>query len=298
MKFNKIIAITVALLAFTSCSDDDVDYNSNGGVTVEMADATLSVEENVKDGLLNVPIVVKGNANGMVKVDIAISSPANEGAIEDKHFLVTGKTINIPADKKEGYVEIFIKDDRFKNPNHSFNVTITSAEGATIGAIKSTTVTIVDNDQTLYGRIQGTWRMNGFDGFSDNALKQRYCTISGVPEDMDGFGTTLFLDFTDDDAIALHVEAKLVKATDNSGQEFDAIAISCPQKVGTYSSYDLQLFGSDGNQIYGGNLLAVINGDESEIIWASQMDFAVVATAGSQVAGFWDYYYDLSWDRD
>lgn len=298
MKLYKLFAISVAMLAFTACSDDDdVDYNSNGGVTVEMAEAALSVDENVDNGVLNVPIKVNGNPNGMVKVQVAISTPPQGGAVEDSHFYVTDKTVFIPADTKEGHVEIFIKDDRFKNPDHSFNVTLVSAEGATIGGVKSTMVTILDNDQTLYGRIQGTWRMNGFDGFTDGPLKERRCVISGVPSGMDGFGQTLFLDFSDDDDIALRVEAKLVQVQLN-GETRDAIAMTCGQTIGTYSSYSLVLYGSDGGSIYGGTLYALINEDESELIWASNLDFAVVAALGTQIAGFWDYYYDLNWNRD
>jgi len=295
MKLNKIFAIAVALLAFSACSDDDdVDYNTNGNVSVAMKDAAISVEENVDGGFLNVPIEVKGTANGMIKVDVAIAATGSESAQEDKHFYVTGKTIFIPANQQEGYVEIAIVDDRFRNSDHSFNVTITSAEGATVSGQKSTKVTIVDNDHTLYGRLQGKWRMNGMDGFTDEPLRERYCTITGAknPDD-EGYGDILFFSFTDDEDCAIQLEAHLTTI-----DGYNVIRFDIPQWAGKYGPYELNLYGSDGSGIYGGALLAIVNEDESALEWASELDFAICAQAGSQVLGFWDYYYNLVWDRD
>lgn len=293
MKLHKYLAIGIAMLAFTACSDDDdVVYNTNGNVSVEMQDPVFDIEENA--GIVNIPIAVKGNANGMVRVDIDIATSGEGAAQEDKHFIVTGKTIYIPAGQQEGYVEVSIVDDRFRNPDHSFNVTIASAEGATIGAVRSTMVTIEDNDDTLYGRIQGRWRLNGIDGFTDSPIKQRFCTISGLPQGQEGYGEILTVTFTDDDDCVLTTTAKLISIDGDNALQFTA-----PQNVGNYAQYDLVFYLTNGSGFAEGSLYALINEDESRIDWIEgQYGFAAIACLGGQPIVFWDVYWSLNWDRD
>jgi len=191
MKLNKIFAITIALLAFTACSDDEDDpnYNTNGNVTVSMKESQISIDENDKSDVVNIPINVNGNANGMIKVEVAVTATGTSPAVEDKDFLVTSKTIYIPASKHEGNVELSIVNNRFKENDRTFTVSIISAEGATVAQNSNTTlVTLVDDDATLYGRLQGTWT------FKANGTAFR-CKITGLGENEPGFGEVLFIEW-------------------------------------------------------------------------------------------------------
>ncbi len=191
MKLHKIFAIAIALLAFTACSDDEDDpnYNTNGNVSVSMKDSQISIDENVKSDVVNIPINVNGNANGMIKVEVAVTAIGTNPATEDKDFLVTSKTIYIPATKHEGNVELSIVNNRLKENDRTFTVSIIRAEGATVAQDSNTTlVTLVDDDATLYGRLQGTWTFK-----ADGAAFR--CKITGLEENEPGFGKVLFIEW-------------------------------------------------------------------------------------------------------
>ena len=169
MKLNKIFAIALAALTMTACSDDDEDFNTASGVSVQMQSASLETRENTK--IFNVPIEVVGKANGPIVVYVETTPTGSEPAVADENYLVTSERIIIPAGETVGYVEICPVDDNDENETRTFNVTITKVEGANIGAQKTTTVGLRDNDQDPYEKMTGKWTMyastvfnNGDDG--------------------------------------------------------------------------------------------------------------------------------------
>ncbi len=149
MKLNKIFAICLAALTLTACSDDDdkKEFNSNAGVTVQMEDSEISVMENL--GLFDVPIVVNGDANGYIEVNVkvydgTINNDDEEPAINDAHFFVTSTKCYINPDSKTGNIEIRTQDFRLPQKTRSFTVTIESVKGATVQGNATTTVYILD----------------------------------------------------------------------------------------------------------------------------------------------------------
>ena len=169
MKLNKIFAIALAALTMTACSDDDDDFNTASGVSVQMQSATLETRENTK--VFNVPFEVVGKANGPIVVYVETSPTGTEPAVADENYLVTSNRIIVPAGETVGYVEICPVDNNEENETRTFNVTITKVEGANIGAQKTTTVGLRDNDSDPYEKMAGTWTMvcstvfsNGDDG--------------------------------------------------------------------------------------------------------------------------------------
>lgn len=157
MKLTKIFAIAVAALALNSCSDDDNDFNTATDVTVDMAQPTMTTRENSK--FLYVPIKVTGDANGPIVVTVETTPTGTEPAVADENYLVTSYEIIIPADTKEGSVEIVPVDNIDENDPRTFNVTIKSAQGAKLGTDLTTLVTLKDNDQDPYEKMTGTWEM-------------------------------------------------------------------------------------------------------------------------------------------
>ena len=129
MKFNKIYAIALAALTLTACSDDDDNgLNSTSGVTVQMQQSTMSVSEDMQQGVYyKVPIVVTGDANGPVEVTVEVQGTGTTPATEDEHYVITDKTITIDADTQIGYVEFYPKGDDVINDDRQFFVTITGA---------------------------------------------------------------------------------------------------------------------------------------------------------------------------
>lgn len=191
MKYIKIFALTLGMLSLTACSDND-DFNTSPNVTVEMASSELSVNEN--GGLINVPVKLSGEANGPVKVQLKVEGcgeiPAvpyvENNGVWDGNYIVTSETLNIPAGETSVNVEIRLIDDIIETGDRTFSVTIISCEGATIGNIASTLVTVADNEALpTYDLIQGDWKMTYTDR-EGNKTSANF-TITGYAEGTDEY---------------------------------------------------------------------------------------------------------------
>lgn len=169
MKISNIISIGLVALTMSACSAYDPHenaapskINSAADVVVSMEDLELQFpEDRVSNATYcKIPVVVAGNTNGAVKVQVNISATSENGATEGENFIVTSKTIYIPAGAHEGYIEFYQKGDRVINEDRQFVATIEKVEGAQIGTVNSTLVTLVDNDliiSQLYPTIEGDW---------------------------------------------------------------------------------------------------------------------------------------------
>ncbi len=159
MKYFKLFLLVAAVAFFGSCSDDKETQNTNKDVVVEMESPTFSAKEGA--GAVKVPIKVTGKTNGNVYVTLAVKEVGNNPAKEDVHYYVTDKTITISDGT--GYAEYRAVDDKEINDDRTFEFEIVEAKGATIGAQNSCIVTIKDNDKDPYDRLQGKWKLTGYD---------------------------------------------------------------------------------------------------------------------------------------
>lgn len=177
MKYIKLLSLLVAVLFLGACSDDDVKKNSAADVTVSMGTATISPRESA--GIVSLPIKVEGPTNGMVSVTVETREVGSNPAVENTHYYVTTKKINITG--SEGYVELEMVDNEEINDPRTFEVTIVKVEHAKLNeAAKTTTVEIRDNDHEPYDRLQGTWTMTykNYDG----AVQTQKVTITGADD--------------------------------------------------------------------------------------------------------------------
>lgn len=187
MKINKIYALLLAAGLFAACSDDSESWN-NSTATVSMEQTELSFKEN--RGLVNIPIVVDGELNGPVRVTVEVSETGSNPAMDDIHYLVTSKTIVIPADATSGNIEVYTVDDDEINDARTFTMTITKAEGATIGSNNATVVSLRDNDSEFYEKLQGKWKMTAISGGEEVSWD---VTIVGYDEEESGYNETLYI---------------------------------------------------------------------------------------------------------
>lgn len=177
MKYIKLLSLLVAVLFLGACSDDDVKKNSAADVTVSMGTATISPRESA--GVVSLPIKVEGPTNGMVSLTVETREVGSNPAVENTHYYVTTKKINITG--SEGYVELEMVDDDEINDPRTFEVTIVKVEHAKLNeAAKTTTVEIRDNDHEPYDRLQGTWTMTykNYDG----TVQRQKVTITGADD--------------------------------------------------------------------------------------------------------------------
>ena len=177
MKYIKLLSLLVAVLFLGACSDDDVKKNSAADVTVSMGTATISPRESA--GIVSLPIKVEGPTNGMVSVTVETREVGSNPAVENTHYYVTTKKINITG--SEGYVELEMVDNEEINDPRTFEVTIVKVEHAKLNeAAKTTTVEIRDNDHEPYDRLQGTWTMTYKD--YNGAVQTQKVTITGADD--------------------------------------------------------------------------------------------------------------------
>lgn len=184
MKIKRIFAFLLASALFTACSDDSESWNS-GSATVSMGQQEILVKEN--RGIFNVPVVIDGEQSGPIRVTVEVAETGTNPAKEDVNYIVTSKSIVIPADQSTGNIEIGTVDDDVINETRTFTVTITKADGAQIGTGNSTQVGLRDNDSEFYEKLQGKWIMKTDQGDSWNV------NIVGHEEDQAGYNETLYL---------------------------------------------------------------------------------------------------------
>ena len=161
MKLYKLSAFVLATAIFASCSEEELSWNSSAA-TVSMEQAELVYKEN--KGMVNVPIVVDGELNGPVEVTVEVAEVGENPAMEDVHYIVTSKTVLIPADATSGKIEFKTVDDADINEARTFVINIKSVNGATVGETASTTVTLKDNDSQFYEKLQGRGKMTSSAG--------------------------------------------------------------------------------------------------------------------------------------
>ena len=101
MKYIKQLAMWMLPFAMVACSDDN-EYNG-GAATVGFAEAEMTIQENVAQ--LNVPIVVEGEHNGLVKVNVAVKDATGTNVVVDTNVLLTSGEIYLPADVSTVYAE-------------------------------------------------------------------------------------------------------------------------------------------------------------------------------------------------
>lgn len=156
MKYIKLFMLLAVVAFMGSCSDDDESWNSKSGVTVSMENESMRFKESV--GIVKVPIKVEGEANGPVSVTVEVKETGSNPAKENVNYYITTKTIKISDNT--GNVELECVDDDKINDDRTFEISIVSAKGATVGSNATTAVTLRDNDSEFYEKLQGSWVMN------------------------------------------------------------------------------------------------------------------------------------------
>lgn len=199
MKLNKIFAVALAVLAMSSCDDNNVeDYpgflgavNTASGVTVSVpSDFTF----NENEATAYVPVTVTGETNGKVVVTVEVKEATNtpaetEPAVIGEHFNVTSYTVNIPAGAVEGGIEVTSvwKTGEINN-DRVFEMSIVSVEGATVE--NADCVVSIANVDDPYTAMYGKWK---FTAAASNTNKEFMLTISGPdPSDTDYYGKELY----------------------------------------------------------------------------------------------------------
>lgn len=187
MKYIKLFMLLAVVAFMGSCSDDDESWNSKSGVTVSMENESMRFKESV--GIVKVPIKVEGEANGPVSVTVEVKETGSNPAKENVHYYITTKTIKISDNT--GNVELECVDDDKINDDRTFEISIVSAKGATVGSNATTAVTLRDNDTEFYEKLQGSWVMNCT--FNDAPTKWDVKIVGATDENDKDYNKVLYI---------------------------------------------------------------------------------------------------------
>lgn len=187
MKYIKLFMLLAVVAFMGSCSDDDESWNSKSGVTVSMENESMRFKESV--GIVKVPIKVEGEANGPVSVTVEVKETGSNPAKENVNYYITTKTIKISDNT--GNVELECVDDDKINDDRTFEISIVSAKGATVGSNATTAVTLRDNDSEFYEKLQGSWVMNCT--FNDAPTKWDVKVVGATDENDKDYNKVLYI---------------------------------------------------------------------------------------------------------
>ncbi len=275
MKLTKYLMVACLGLSLAACSDD-TKWNTDSNVTVEMAQASVKVMEN-RD-IFYVPLKVTGEANGPISVTVEVAAAAVSPAQEDVHYYVTSKKVVIPADEESVNIEFSAVNDKEINEDREFTVTITKVEGAKLGELVATVVTLRDDDGLPYEAIQGTWTLKGLDVF-DNVDGSVAISISGIEDDQDpAYGKVLYFSgFCGSKDLTAEVSFTYVEA-----EQKGYINIPLGQPIGSIKlnvgECDCQIWGLRGNNVYDeGVLSATVNSDLNEMTFDGDLQGYYIA---------------------
>lgn len=156
-KKNILGALLLSSVMFIGCSEDEVVMNSSDA-KVGFGTSEYTVKES--DGLIQIPINVTGEQNGVVDVVLKVEEYGENPAKQNVHYFLTDNTLRISAEDKTIGAEFSLADDEEINEARTFVVKIESANGATIDeSAKACIVTIKDNDANFYDKLGGKWKL-------------------------------------------------------------------------------------------------------------------------------------------
>ena len=155
MNYLKIYTLFLCAVLIAACSDDEEQFNS-GAATVSLQETVMTVKESA--GLCTVPVVVTGVHTVTIRVTFELK---DHTAKEDENYIVTTKTLLIPAGQETINFEFKTVDDKVVNDDRSFDIEIADVKGASIGTNNRLTVIIKDNDSSFYETLSGTWIFTG-----------------------------------------------------------------------------------------------------------------------------------------
>lgn len=298
MKYIKLLLLLAVAPFITSCSDDD-DINT-GSTTVGFESETVVVKEST--GYFNVPIAVSGARNGCVQVTVTAEPVGENPAIEEEHYRITDKTLNLYADTLSTAtlnVQIQALDNPDINEDRTFKLTITSANGAEI-TTATTTVTIRDNDAAFYEKFFGKWTMTGVvETSSGAAALKKDITITGVTDENNpDYDNILYVSAPSFVNVGVSLELTWrMRYTFDMVSKTGTIGVICGEEVASYgTAYSWMWLGDDGTYLTDDDVTAPWALGEGDV-FPSTITFNPDKTLYMYCDGTWALVYGIKFEK-
>lgn len=285
MKYIKLFMLLAVVAFMGSCSDDDESWNSKSGVTVSMVNESMRFKESV--GIVKVPIKVEGEANGPVSVTVEVKETGSNPAKENVHYYITTKTIKISDNT--GNVELECVDDDKINDDRTFEISIVSAKGATVGSNATTAVTLRDNDTEFYEKLQGSWVMNCT--FNDAPTKWNVKIVGATDEEDKDYNKVLYITgMLGYQWTTAKLSYDFDKATGKGSVAFDYLGQYNFAEGVNFNGLgvcNVQLFNLDGKNLTDTPIYGSWSADFNTITFGEGTLFGAVIDSSGEVKGGW-----------
>jgi hypothetical protein len=158
-KMKSIYALVAGTLLLASCADNEHPKFNDADAFAAFTKSAMSVNENVQSGELKIPVLFTSLAGLNKSVDFEI---VDGTAAQGVNFEVTNasNTLSFTKEAPEQYITIKVNDNDTFGGDISFSINLKESGDINLGASKTCTVTIVDDEHPL-AFILGTFTGNG-----------------------------------------------------------------------------------------------------------------------------------------
>ena len=158
-KMKSIYALVAGTLLLASCADNEHPKFNDADAFAAFTKSSMSVNENVESGELKIPVLFTSLAGLNKSVDFEI---VDGTAAQGVNFEVTNasNTLSFTKEAPEQYITIKVNDNDTFGGDISFSINLKASGDINLGASKTCTITIVDDEHPL-AFILGTLTGNG-----------------------------------------------------------------------------------------------------------------------------------------
>ena len=170
MKIFKLSYVLMAAgFALSSCNINDYPKFDDADAFVAIQKTSASVAENAASGKLEIPVMLTSLSGLQGSVDFEITPAETNGAQEGVHYTLEGsKTLTFTKDAPLQNIVLNIIDNDTFGGDVKLTIKLTNPQGVNLGATKTCTVTIEDDEHPL-SFILGSMHAVGADYFSGGA---------------------------------------------------------------------------------------------------------------------------------
>ena len=159
MKIFKLALGMVAALVLASCNINELPEFDDSNAFVAFTSSAVNVGE--EEGNTEVEVLLTSLSGIETTVNFDVIPAETGGAIEGTHYTIEGgKSLKFTKDAPTQKIKLNIIDNETFDGNVKFNINLVDAGGVQLGASKSCTVTIQDNEHPLLF-ILGTYVSQG-----------------------------------------------------------------------------------------------------------------------------------------
>lgn len=147
-KMKSIYALVAGTLLLASCANNELPKFDDADAFAAFTSTSMSVNENVASGELQIPVLFTSLAGLEKSVDFEIvDGTAAQGV--DFEVANSSNTLNFTKDAPTQYITIKVKDNDEFGGDISFTVNLVAKDGVDLGDQMSCTVKIVDDEHPL-----------------------------------------------------------------------------------------------------------------------------------------------------